>query len=270
MENTAGKPLIYTSKDFNNEKVALGNLKGNLPKIIFAILGIIIIFEVIMGIRALTSSSIQKPPKIQPIGSGQIVVDSKNNAYKMGESIPVTIRITTGGKSSDSTDLILHYDPSLLEVDKSQITPGNIYQDYPVVDVDSETGILRISGITPPDKDGFNGIGELAAINFTAKKNGQAKLEVEFENGSTTDSNIVETGEPRDILTGVHNLTLNISDNPTAQSQATAKVCQGYIQYCQDGKGQAGSQFCSSGALVSDVCGFDPKLSISCTECKIN
>src|SRR3990167_2039318 len=49
-----------------------------------------------------------------------------------------------------------------------------------------------------------------ATINFKAKQKGQAKVTVDFTKGSTTDTNIVGTEFPDDMLSEVKDLEVNI------------------------------------------------------------
>lgn len=272
MENPpAAKPLIYTVAGPAGQKAVFNSLKNNLPKIIFGLLALIILIEIIIGGRTLYQSSTSKVPKIQPLGSGKIILDVPKNQYALGEEIPLAVRIVTAGKSTDSTDLVLHYNPKLVQMLASKLALGSIYLDYPIADDDFATGTIRISGITPPGEEGFNGIGIFATIPFRTLNVGDASFSVEFAKDSTTDSNLVESGVPKDILSEVINQDVKISTalSPVAQETKVQNLCQGYMQYCQDSDGLAGSQFCQSGVLNNGTCVFDARLSTNCGSCKI-
>lgn len=272
MENQpASKPLIYTVTGPEKQKALVNKIKSNLPKFLFGILALIILIELIFGVRTLYNSSFPPVPKIQPLGSGKIILEVPKNVYKTGEEFPLEVRIVTAGKSTDSTDLVLHYNPKQVQMIASQLKMGTIYSDYPIADDDSQTGIIRISGITPPGEEGFNGIGTFATIPFKTLSEGDASFSVEFTKDSTTDSNLVESGAPKDILTEIKNQDITISNSQTTQNvkSKNVEVCKGYLQYCQDSKGMAGSQYCTSGILKEGACVFDPVLSTSCGSCKI-
>lgn len=271
MENQpATKPLIY-SVGSAEQKAPLNKIKSHLPKIIFGLLGAIILVEVIIGVRTFFNSSFPPVPKIQPLGFGKIILDVPKTNYQIGEEVPVEVRIVTAGKTTDSTDLVLHYNPKQVQMIASKLKLGSIYFDYPIADDDTPTGIIRISGITPPGEEGFNGIGTFATIPFKTLKEGDASFSVEFTKDSTTDSNLVESGAPKDILTEVRDRDIKISSTQLPQTNVSKNPnqCQGYLQYCQDSKGMAGSQYCTSGILKEGSCVFDPVLSNSCGSCKI-
>ena len=136
-----------------------------------------------------------------------------------------------------------------------------------IQEVEAEQGQIRISAITPPSNEGFVGIGVFATVNFKAKQNGNTEVAIDFEKGSTTDSNLVETGIAIDILDQVYNLNLTIGENGSPIPVATS--CEGYYQYCHNLVGQTGRQFCSKGRLIENSCTFDPKLSVTCDICRL-
>jgi hypothetical protein len=265
-------PIIYQSNaDFSNNAVKSSfkdKLKKHLPKIIMAALVVGIVIELFVGIRTLTRPTVKRADATNTIGVGKIVLDSARTNYAVGDSVPVVVRIVTSGRATDSTDLILKYDPNILEATSSSIANGTIYKDYVISEVDSAAGTVSVSAITPPNTEGFVGTGEFSTINFKAKKEGTTAVTVDFSKGSTTDSNIVETGVAIDILDEVYNLNLAIGAASSSES-APPESCDGYYQYCQNIVGQTGRQFCSKGRKVDNVCTFDPKLSTSCDICRL-
>lgn len=271
MENPTAKPLIYTTPLPQNPKEVIRGLKTNLPKIIFMILGIIILVEVILGAKTLLSKNSTQVPSIQPLQGGLIALTSEKSNFRPNEKFKISAKLATGGKPSDSTDLVIYYDPGQLKTSSDKITLGETYPDYPIADVDEQLGLIRISGITPPKEDGFNGIGRFAEIEFTALNLGKGEIKIEYEKGATTDSNIVASESPSDLLENVINFKYEISQ--TSKSETDSKKsnsCQGYLQQCQDAEGLAGSQYCTAGVVNGGACVFDPELTQSCDVCKIN
>lgn len=180
------------------------------PKIIFGLIGIILIVEAIYAFRIFSKPLPPPPPKIQPIGGGKIVLVSPKKEYKVGETVPVAVRVVTGGHQSGGTDVTLKYDPKILEATgAANLKKGLIYPEYPLLSVDGKAGDVRISGISGTSTS-FNGIGVLATINFKAKAFGKSAVTLDFTYGATDDSNIVETGTSKDILDEVFNLELTI------------------------------------------------------------
>lgn len=181
-------------------------------KIIYPILGIMILVELVFGLKTLFSplpkSQIQK---LQPIAGARIVLSSSKNSYKVGEVVPVIIRIVTRGHETSGTDFVLHFNPKILEASASSFTQGKIYNDYPLISIDTKTGLARISGIASSAKQAFNGVGELGTIRFTAKAKGSVNLIVDFRKGLTNESNVFDVNDSLDILQGSNNLKLTIN-----------------------------------------------------------
>lgn len=242
----------------------------NLTKIIFGVLGIIVLIELVIGVRTLIGGTSQNSsvPKIQSMTNPKIIIRPDMDNVKAGQIIEVKAIVSTGGKLTDSTDLILNYDPKFLEASSSAIKTGLIYQDYPVAVVDQTLGEIAISGITPPNGNPFEGIGTLATLYFKALKNGKTALTVNFQNGATADSNVVLSGTTDDILEQVFNAEINIGGQSSGSSQSAS--CDGYTQYCQTYDGKTGRQFCSRGKKEAFSCVFDPKLTVSCDVCNAN
>lgn len=248
-------------------------VQKNLSKIIFAILGTVVLIEVILGIRTLTktaSNAQLKATQIESMTDAKLVLSPDSNTVKVGSNLTVSVNLVTGGHSTDSTDLLLHYDPKFLEITPISISQGKIYPEYPVVEVDSKLGLIAISGITPPKKPGFIGIGTLATLNFKALQEGQTSLTIDFQKGDTKDSNVVLSGSTDDILDQVFNADINISNQgEIASSKSKSPSCSGYTQYCQTSTGKTGRQLCKLGQLKGSSCVFDPKLTVSCDVCRV-
>lgn len=180
------------------------------PKIIYLILGVVILVEVFFGLKVLTRSTPPPPAKLQPLSGAEIILVSPKKEYKVGDNIPVSVRVSTGGHPSDGTDLILRYDPTLVEATISALRRGRIYPEYPVTEVDSKSGVIRMSGIASTSVGGFNGVGVFATLNLKAKQAGKTTLMVDFKKGETTDTNVVEAKTATDLLEEVSDLELTI------------------------------------------------------------
>jgi hypothetical protein len=272
MDTPSGSPIIYqSSPTFASNALKetwKDKLKKHLPKIIFAVLALFLVGELIYGIQTLTRPFPTKVDATSTIGVGKIVLDAPQSNFAQGEQIPVKVRVVTAGRATDSTDLLLKYDPKILDATSSGIINGTLYKEYIINEVDQGKGEVRISAITPPNTEGFVGVGEFATVNFLAKQDGNTKVEVDFVKGSTTDSNLVETGIAIDILDEVYNLDLKIGSGETATSPAI-ESCGGYYQYCHNLVGQTGRQFCRQGRKIENMCTFDPKLTTECDICRL-
>lgn len=177
------------------------------PKLIFVILGVVLLIEIIFAIKTLTKPLPPPPPKLQPLTGAKLVLVSPKTSYNVGDTVPVTVRLATGGRSTTGTDLILKFDPKVLEATQGAIRRGSIYEEYSVTQLDSK-GTVTVSGIS--SQKGYNGIGLFGSVIFKAKAKGQTKISIDFQKDSTTDSNVVEAGTAKDILDQVFNLDLTI------------------------------------------------------------
>lgn len=180
----------------------------SVPNIIFGILGLILVVELISAFRTLTLPT-PPPPKaiVQAKGFGNISLTTEKTRYSINELIPVQVIIDTGGKEISGADLILYYDPEILDKTPNVIVSGQIFDEYPIQSFENK-GIISISGVSGPKA--FNGTGLFAVINLTPKQLGKASITVDFKKGSTIDSNLVESKSSQDILEVVNNLELDI------------------------------------------------------------
>ncbi len=263
--NNVTPPPLKSSKNFKEFVIK------NKVKLILGVLALVIILELIFGSRMLFSPQELNVPatKVESLSPAQIVLATSKNRFKVGEKVPVEIRVISGGQRTDSTDVILKYDPKLLSASGSAIKIGKIYEDYPVAALDAKTGIIKISGANLTKNVGFAGIGTFATVEFTPLALGTANLSLEFNEGQTADSNVVLAGSSDDILGGVHNLNFEISNSSQNGSVDKPNACDGYTQYCITEDGKTGTQFCRAGRSENNACVFDPLLTLSCSVCKI-
>lgn len=143
-----------------------------------------------------------------------ITLTSTSNNLKLGESVKVNINVSSE-KMVDGVDVIVFYDPNLLMVEentaaKKPVTPGSMFTDYPVNEVDQVKGRIGFSGIGSETK-GIVAKGVMGTVNFKAKAAGKAVITVDFKKKSTVDSNIIETKTSKDIIDGVSGLEINIA-----------------------------------------------------------
>lgn len=186
------------------------------PKIIFAILGVVILIEVIYALKVLIAPTVTSPasrstPQNTATPSeGKISLSVPKLQFTKNEAVPVKILVDSGGRSLDGVDVLVRFDPELLEASSSSITRGEMFEEYPLMNVDIKKGLVSISGISSLGKSFKGPQANLAVINFKAKKEGKAALTIDFQKGSTADSNLVETGSAKDILETVNNLELTV------------------------------------------------------------
>lgn len=179
------------------------------PKIVFIILGAVLLIEVLYAITVLSSPA---PAAPEPTQTRQVSISlsSPLSEFRVKDVVPVEVLLDTGSHDTEGTDLVLKFDPKILEATAGAVVKGDIYLEYPQVRIDNKEGSIQISGISGLQGKSFRGKGVFASINFRAKAKGVSALTVSFTAGKTDDSNVVEVLSGNDILESVTDLTLTV------------------------------------------------------------
>lgn len=181
----------------------------------FVLLGLLaaVAIEVVLGIKTLMSPvSVQKVSSVIPLyfnGSGMLL-EVPAASVKTGDTVPVKVILSTGLHTAIGTDLVLSYDPGLLEASKDAFTKGSIYSDYPYVNVDPVNGIISASGVASGSQKSFKGAGVFGTVAFKAKAPGRAVLTIEIKPGTTNYSNVIDSDTNQNVLEKVSNLEIEI------------------------------------------------------------
>ena len=184
------------------------------PKVIFGVLGAIILIEIVFGISTLMkdSSPTQVTPEQAIVGEsltdGSISLSASSTSIKIGQKVTVSVNISTGGHEVLGGDVILKYNPKLLSLTNTDIQTGLAFSAYPLVEVDSKEGIIRISGVA--EGQNFKGDFNIANISFTAKAVGVESVTIEYKEGDSRDSNLVSS-EGVDILKKTKDVNIEIT-----------------------------------------------------------
>lgn len=183
----------------------------SIPKIIFVILGIILLAEVVFAIKTLTS-----PTPSRSLSKSSIQIENKElylsvpkTSYKVGEVIPVSVVVNTNSRKVSGADLMLNFDPKAIEATQGALVKGYFFDEYPVLSLDKNKGLIFISGVSNV-KGGIDGMGQMATLLLRAKTSGKAFLTIAFNKGSTADSNLVLADTAEDILENVGNVEILI------------------------------------------------------------
>ncbi len=123
----------------------------------------------------------------------------------------VSIEIDTEGVTSDAANVLVHYDPTKIEIVDTnpsaagiQIRNGNAYEAYADNTVLSGSGVIRLTGFSFISH--LSGRATFGTIIFRGRPGAaDANFTIEYVAGSTTDSNIAEYLTSDDLLTGVGN-----------------------------------------------------------------
>jgi hypothetical protein len=281
MENTAG-PSIFKSTSENLGQSASqisknpqGWFKSHLVRIIIVVLIIGVLAEVFFGAYTLFSPSGSKklsflPQQTGEMTSAKLSLIPDKTSYKKGDTVTVDVKLFTGSYVTDSADVVIKYDPAFLQASSKDFAQaGNLYSEYPAVQVDEKNGLIGISGITLQGQKSFSGTGVFAKLNFKALKDGQTEVTIEYQPESTADSNVLLTSSTEDILGSVGNASINISPAvPSENSLSGGQSCESFTISCQDQTGKTGTQVCQGGSMQNGSCGYDPVLTTSCGICE--
>ncbi len=139
----------------------------------------------------------------------KIILASDKKEYKVGEEVILTIFLSTGGKKTDGTDVILRFDNTALQASSSSVIKGSLYFDYPVASVDQAAGVVRVSGIASSNQT-YSGQGVFATVLMKAVKPGKSQITIDYHPGSTTGSNIVGSVDGKQLLEEVGNLEVMV------------------------------------------------------------
>ena len=148
---------------------------------------------------------------LQTQGSIHLVPDSEHVA--VGGIVKMRVLLDTGLYAADGINIVLRYDPGVLAVQDAdpatqglQIQLANPFQQNSTASIDSAGGQIRIDARGSNEDiiggvGGFQGTIELATIDFKALTGiPKTAVEVFYKEGWSSDSNIVEGAQIRDVL----------------------------------------------------------------------
>ncbi len=114
----------------------------------------------------------------------------------IGNSASSTINLDAQGNELVGTDVILTFDPAVVEI--TALAKGPLFPVYPVASYDNVEGTLKLSGSSNYNQY-FQGTGMLATITFRGLTAGDAGLEIKWTPGATNDTNVVSP-QAQDLL----------------------------------------------------------------------
>lgn len=201
--------VTYQTPD--KQSFSTNNRRYLTPKTFFIILGIVILGELAWGIKIFLTPVPQTGRQVlQPLSAAKIILLADKQNVKVGDTVSVRARVITGGHPTSGTDLVLRYDPKILEASSGSVAKGTIYDDYPLKNVDGEAGVIRVSGVATAGTNSFNGIADFVTIDFSVQRAGRSELVVDMIPGLTNESNVIEFGSNADLLQSVTNVTINV------------------------------------------------------------
>ena len=134
------------------------------------------------------------------------------DTFDVDETFSVEVLVNTTNRKTVGVDVVLTYDPSLLEIvggEKKFVDySGSVFDMSPGQRFDSETGEITFSAIVSPEKDPFQGQGLIGTLQFKALEVGETSLSFVHKINETGDSNISYKG--KDILGEVEDAAIKI------------------------------------------------------------
>jgi hypothetical protein len=153
-----------------------------------------------------------------PVGTAVLAVTPKESSTTVGQQVQVVVTLDTKGDATSGVDLVLNYDPKLLEVVDAdpavadvQVAKGPLFDFAPANLVNLSSGKIVFSGSQQPTSAGFTGTGNVATVNFRAKSAGNATVGFEFTPGSLRDTNVIKKSDGRDLLNETQDATIKIA-----------------------------------------------------------
>lgn len=135
------------------------------------------------------------PPLEDPdplAATGEIILDSEKAVFEIGEAFTLTVRIESGELELTEYNIVISYDPTLLQITDEDSTTSGIQVNYTdtffTEDVNlasTQLGTIQISGSTPTSGVTVNR--NVAQIEFTTLKAGTDTLEVVENQSSLAD-----------------------------------------------------------------------------------
>jgi len=158
---------------------------------------------------------VPNPVGLTVFSGGVITLDSPQLDYEVGEQVAVNILINSAGSPTVASDVVINYPEDLLEF--ISFTPSIIYESYQSLPV--QNGIIDTTGFSVNGTEALDNA-LYATLTFETLAAGNADITVDFQAGTTTESNIL-VGDA-DILVAVNNLSISVSSpEPSATPTPT-------------------------------------------------
>lgn len=160
----------------------------------------------------------------------ELIRPSGSQNYVLGCEYTADIKIKTAS-FSNAADIIVQYNPDKIEVvdgmpeiPGTQILTGTAYQSYIGNKVDTQAGIIRLTGVSIEKV--FSGEGIFGRIKFKGKSTDEkTSFAIKYDGeGKSNDSNIAEVNTSSDLLGGANSIDFNFVNGNCAQDTAEPSV----------------------------------------------
>jgi hypothetical protein len=149
-----------------------------------------------------------------------ISLDPQNANVSVNANFDVKVNLDTKADNTTAVDLILNYDPAMLEISNVTFSSPTL---FPVntKTIDNTNGKLLITSTQQDAINSYSGNNTLAVLTMRMKAPGSASLIIACEINKTNDSNVFKTGTSLDVLecgnlqNGLYTTSGTIVTNPT-------------------------------------------------------
>ncbi|MBP7774476.1 hypothetical protein KA078_01660 [Candidatus Woesebacteria bacterium] len=123
-----------------------------------------------------------------PLSDSILTLSSAYSNWSLGDTQVVGVAVNTQGNAIAGVDLVLTFDPSVLQIANTEWT--GLLSNQQGLTYDNTAGTLRVSGVVNQGSP-YNGQGVFLNIRFRAAGLGSSAIDFNWTNGITTDTNIV-------------------------------------------------------------------------------
>ena len=160
-----------------------------------------------------------------PTFASSLVLNPPFGNVSQGQDLSVDVVLKAQQETVDGTDVIINYDVNVLKL--KEIKGGPFFSTYPTKK--AESGQIKITALAP--KAGLLVPNEVvvATVVFEVLSTSDTKLDLVFQSGSTTDSNVALHGSGQDSLTEVKGGSYSVVATPENQRIAQNKKAASQI-----------------------------------------
>lgn len=168
---------------------------------------------------ACTPVPVPVPPVEEPAGQPESVsaavfaVQPSQASLSVGESMTFDLVLDSGTEPINAVDIVLTYDPALLSVvdddpqkEGVQVTTTNAFEVYPL-NV-AESGMVKV-GAAAAQND-FVGKMTVAQVTFIGQAPGTSSIDLTYEPGSHTDTDVFSSNSAMDVLMRTESSTVTV------------------------------------------------------------
>ena len=162
-------------------------------------------------------------PIFSPVLASSLMLNPPFGNVEQGKDLSIDVVLKASGEVVDGVDVMLTFDPKILKV--KEIKKGTIFSNYPKEVVDG--GQLRMSALSPTEGLLIANAVVVFTVLFEIQDTGDTRVDISFEGGSTTDSNVVLHSNSKDSLTEVKSGSYSVTASPEKIEAAKRKASQG-------------------------------------------